>query len=81
MEELKPRTSELKPADIVRLAQRREAGLSFTYNEPTVFYEYMHDIGKIGSEKGLNTIFHTNGGMQAEPMKSLLKHMNGVTVT
>jgi pyruvate formate lyase activating enzyme len=80
VEELKPRTSELKPEDIVRIAQKKRAGLSFTYNEPTVFYEYMHDIAKIGSEKGLNTIFHTNGGMRSEPMKALLKHMKGVTV-
>jgi pyruvate formate lyase activating enzyme len=40
----------------------------------------MHDIAKLGSGKGLNTIFHTNGGMQAEPMKVLLKYMKGVTV-
>jgi pyruvate formate lyase activating enzyme len=80
IEELKPRLLKVKPADIVRLAHKKKAGLSFTYNEPTVFYEYMYDIAKIGSEKGLNTIFHTNGGMQAEPMKALLKHMNGVTV-
>jgi len=40
----------------------------------------MYDIAKEGKEKGLNTIFHTNGGIQAEPMKALLKHMRGVTV-
>jgi pyruvate formate lyase activating enzyme len=80
VEELAPYTDELTPADIVRLAQKYEAGLSFTYNEPTVFYEYMYDIAKMGSEKGLNTIFHTNGGMQAVPLTTLLEHMKGVTV-
>jgi pyruvate formate lyase activating enzyme len=70
----------LKPEEVVSLAREKKAGLSFTYNEPTVFYEYMHDIAEMGSQKGLNTIFHTNGGMQTEPMKALLKHMQGVTV-
>jgi pyruvate formate lyase activating enzyme len=79
-EELEPRTRNMSPADVVGEAQKREAGLSFTYNEPTVFYEFMFDIARLGREKGLNTIFHTNGGMQAEPMKALLRHMKGVTV-
>ena len=65
---------------IVAEAVRREAGLSFTYNEPTVFYEFMYDVAKRGAEQGLNTIFHTNGGMQAQPMKELLQHVKAVTV-
>ena len=79
-EELEPYSRKMSPADIVSTAEERKAGLSFTYNEPTVFYEFMYDIARLGREKGLNTIFHTNGGMQAEPMKALLRHMKGVTV-
>jgi len=79
-EELERRVDEHEPKDIVEMASRRKAGLSFTYNEPTVFYEYMFDIARIGRERGLNTIFHTNGGMRSEPMKALLPHMRGVTV-
>lgn len=80
-EELAPRTRSISPASVVEMAQRRKStGLSFTYNEPTIFYEFMYDIAKIGKEKGLNTIFHTNGGMQTEPMRALLEHMAGVTI-
>lgn len=80
-EELAPRTISISPASIVERAERRKnTGLSFTYNEPTVFYEFMYDTAKIGQEKGLNTILHTNGGMQIKPMKALLQHMRGVTV-
>lgn len=79
-EELDPYTMHISAEDVVKTAQRMGAGLSFTYNEPTVFYEFMHDIAKAGRERGLNTIFHTNGGMQAEPMKTILKYMRGVTV-
>lgn len=79
-EELDPHAARMTPEDIVKTAVKRGTGLSFTYNEPTVFYEFMYDIAKLGSAKGLNTIFHTNGGMAAEPMKELLKYMRGVTV-
>ena len=79
-EELEPYSRKMSPEDIVDRAVKRGAGLSFTYNEPTVFFEFMYDIARLGREKGLNTIFHTNGGMQAEPMKALLPQMKGVTV-
>lgn len=54
--------------------------VSFTYNEPTVFYEYMYDIAALAHETGLRTIMHTNGGMNPRPLRALLRHMDGATV-
>lgn len=79
-EELEHRIKKLTPKDVVNEAKALKAGLSFTYNEPTIFYEYMYDISKLGKREGMVTIFHTNGGMRPEPMKELLKNMLGVTV-
>jgi pyruvate formate lyase activating enzyme len=65
------------------VAQAREANcraVSFTYNEPTVFYEFMYDIAARAKEAGLWALCHTNGGMNREPMLALLKLMDGVTV-
>jgi len=56
------------------------ASISFTYNEPTVFYEYMYDVAKLAQEKGLTTYFHTNGALNPEPLRELLKHMDAVCV-
>jgi pyruvate formate lyase activating enzyme len=54
--------------------------VSFTYNEPTVFYEHMFDVAKFAKEEGFGTLFHTNGGMQEEPLTALLEYMDAVTV-
>jgi len=54
--------------------------ISFTMNEPTVFYEYMYDIAKLAKEASLRTLFHTNGSLAAEPLFELLKVMDAVTV-
>jgi len=54
--------------------------VSFTYNEPTVFYEYMFDIATLAREEGLHVLFHTNGSMNRKPMLDLLEVMNAVTV-
>jgi pyruvate formate lyase activating enzyme len=65
------------------VAQAQEAGckaVSFTYNEPTVFYEFMYDIAARAKEAGLWALFHTNGGMNQEPMLALLQLMDAVTV-
>lgn len=54
--------------------------MSFTYNEPTVFYEYMYDVTKLAQERELWTYFHTNGALNPEPLRELLKHMDAVCV-
>jgi len=55
-------------------------GFHFTFNEPTVFYEYMYDVAKVAQENGLTTALHSNGAMNPEPLKELLKHMDAVTI-
>ncbi|HID61129.1 MAG TPA: AmmeMemoRadiSam system radical SAM enzyme, partial [Anaerolineae bacterium] len=54
--------------------------VSFTYNEPTVFYEHMFDVARLAKQAGLGTLFHTNGSMNEEPLAALLEYMDAVTV-
>lgn len=70
----------LPPERLVQEALKRGIGISFTYNEPTVLYEYMYDTAKLAREKGVPVIFHTNGGINPEPLRALLQHMSAVTV-
>jgi pyruvate formate lyase activating enzyme len=71
----------LSPANTVAMTlERGWDAVSFTYNEPTVFYEHMFDVARLARQMGLGTLFHTNGGMNAEPLAALLEHMDAVTV-
>ncbi len=54
--------------------------ISFTYNEPTTFYEYVYEVAKIAREAGIKIIFHSNGAMAPEPLEALLKYVDSVTV-
>lgn len=36
-------------------------GIAYTYNEPTVFIEFAHDVGVLARKRGLINIFVTNG--------------------
>ena len=54
--------------------------VSFTYNEPTTFYEHMFDVAKAAKGAGMWALFHTNGSMSEEPLAALLEYMDAVTV-
>jgi len=71
----------LSPEDIVNLAIKSRCRIiSHTYAEPTVHYEYMLDIAREAKKKGIKFIFHSNGAMNPEPLKELLKYTDGVTI-
>ncbi len=72
---------QLKPKEIVKLAKKRKCvGISHTYTEPTVFYEYVFAISKLAKKEGLKNIVHTCGAMNPEPLKKLLPLLDAVTV-
>ncbi len=75
------RVQDLSPKEAVSQAKDRGLpSMSFTYNEPTIFYEYMYDIAELAQEEDINIIFHTNGGLRREPLQDLLKNIDAVTV-
>ena len=74
-------TYDVPPHSAVSAAiERNIPTISFTYNEPTVFYEYVHDVAVRAKEKGINILWHSNGAMNPEPLKAMLKYTDAVTV-
>lgn len=67
------RVYNLPPHDLVALARRQRAPIiSFTYNEPTIFIEYMTDIARLAQAENIRILFHSNGAMSEEPLKEWL---------
>ncbi|MDZ4165745.1 MAG: AmmeMemoRadiSam system radical SAM enzyme [Smithellaceae bacterium] len=63
---------EASPAAIVERALRSGAkSISYTYTEPTVFYEYARDTAELAHRGGLLNVFVTNGYMTAEALDDL----------
>jgi len=54
--------------------------VSFTYTEPTIFFEYMYDIAKLAHGQGLKTTLVTNGFINPVPLREILAHMDAVRV-
>ncbi len=59
----------LSPEDQIRLAQEHHCqGIAWTYNEPTVWFEYTRDCAVRARERGLYTAYVTNGFMTPEAL-------------
>ena len=62
----------LSPEDQVALALERNcAGIAWTYNEPAIWFEYTRDSARLAREKGLYTVYVTNGFMTAEALDAI----------
>ncbi len=71
----------LSPEHIVRLAKQRScAGISYTYTEPTVFFEYALDTAKLANQQGLFNTFVTNGYMTSEAVETIAPFLDAATV-
>lgn len=74
-------TYDLPPERVVALSLRQNIPtISFTYNDPIVFYEYVYDVAVLAKEKGLNILWHSNASIGPEPLRELLKYTDAVTV-
>ena len=65
--------------DIVEMAKDTE-GIAFTYNEPTIWYEFMYETAKLAKENGLYTVMVTNGYINKEPLKKLIEYMDAFNI-
>ncbi len=71
----------ISPDAMVELAIRRGCeGIAYTYNEPTVFMEYAHDIGVIARKRGLINIFVSNGHESEEAIEYARDFLDIITV-
>jgi len=69
------------PSEIVHQAKKQGLNsISFTYTEPTVYYEYLYDISIIARENGMKTSIVSNGYINREPLLKLLTVLDAVKI-
>jgi len=77
-----PFNRKLNPDEIIKLALSRNEniGVAYTYNEPTVWFEYMNDIAKLVRFEGMKNVMVSNGYINEEPLHELLKNMDAFNI-
>lgn len=72
---------EVKPEDVVKQAKRSgSSSISYTYTEPTIFFEYAFEIGQLAKKEGLYNVFVTNGYMTGEMIQAIHPSLDAANI-
>ena len=71
----------LSPQEIVNAAYRYGcSSISYTYTEPTIFFELAYDTARLAHEKGIKNVFVTNGYMTEEALRMIKPYLDAANV-
>ena len=75
------RSAHVPPEDVVDLAIKHGCpSIAFTYNEPTIWGEYVIDICRVAHERGLNTVMVSNGYITREAFHDIYDHIDAANI-
>ena len=67
--------------DVVEVALEHHAPhIAFTYNEPTIWGEYVIDIAREAHDAGLNTVMVSNGYITREAFFDIYRHIDAANI-
>lgn len=71
----------VQPQDLVNAAIRNKCkSISYTYTEPTIYFEYALNTAKLAGDKRLYNIFVTNGFMTKECLQMIRPYLDAANV-
>ena len=74
-------TSHLSPEKAVMIAKEyKSIGISYTYTEPLMWYEYILDTAELARKYGLKNVLVTNGYINEEPLLKLLPLIDAMNI-
>lgn len=73
--------TERSPQEIVRRALDSDcSSISYTYTEPTIFFEFAYDTARLAKEAGLRNVFVTNGYISKEPLALIAPFLDAANI-
>lgn len=71
----------VSPEEVVALAKRYNTpSIAYTYNDPTIFGEYVIDISRIAREEGIKSVMVTAGYIDKNARKDVYKFIDAANV-
>jgi len=76
-----PDTRPLAPEAAVQAAQQESSiGIAYTYNEPSIWFEFLLATARLARDAGLANVLVTNGFINPEPFAELLPYVDGINM-
>lgn len=74
-------STEATPEEVVALAVKNGVpSIAFTYNDPTIFGEYVIDVSRIAREEKINSVMVTAGYIDSKARKDVYKYIDAANV-
>lgn len=78
------KTIRIKSYELVQKAieEKRQGniGIAYTYNEPTIWYEYIYETARMARTEGLVNVLVTNGYINREPLETILPFIDAMNI-
>ncbi len=69
------------PEDVVRIAQKYNAeSIAYTYNDPTIFGEYVIDVSRIARSQGIKNVMVTAGYITENAREEVYQYIDAANV-
>lgn len=76
-----PSTVEISDEEVLELAKKDNSiGIAYTYNEPSIWYEYVLNMAEKVKKADLKNVYITNGYIEREPLEKLLPYIDGMNI-
>ncbi|WP_026487414.1 AmmeMemoRadiSam system radical SAM enzyme [Caldanaerobius polysaccharolyticus] len=72
----------ISPEELVSIAEMQEGnvGIAYTYNEPSVGYEYVYECAQLAKQRGLKNVMVTNGYISIQPLNDILQYVDAMNI-
>lgn len=67
-------------AKAVSLKGSGNIGIAYTYNEPSIWYEFVYETAQKAKAKGLVNVLVTNGYIGKEPLEQILPYIDAMNI-
>lgn len=72
---------EMNPEELIKLVKKSGCNLiAYTYNEPTIWHEFIMDVGNLAKQNGIGNVLVTNGYSTPEASQELVKVMDAANI-
>jgi len=74
-------TREILPEEAIRLTKQYGCkSIAWTYNEPTIWFEYTYDSAKLAKKEHIATVYVTNGYMSEESFDLIKPYLDAANI-
>ncbi|MEL7654989.1 MAG: AmmeMemoRadiSam system radical SAM enzyme [Bacillota bacterium] len=64
----------------ISLKRQGNIGIAYTYNEPSIWYEFVYETARLAKEKDLLNVLVTNGYISQEPLEQILPYIDAMNI-